>query len=237
MGYGVIGSPADSGSVSLGSNPGTPAGRVPSQQDAGWLRRKSVPPLRRGNPAHFFPVAQPGECLTRRSSPPLGKDSDGPERGASRRSTLAAAHGCGSAFVRWMIRVGTGWRLHALVPQLGTRARLRCVYLRVRIPPGVRNASGSGDRPSLADVRGSRLRPCKANYPDRHRASAQECQWASLSLTRAEWPSFLAFPAPVGALPRSKCWRILLSPPSQGRHLAGALDPGSFKGRTHRFGR
>jgi hypothetical protein len=31
----------------------------------------------------------------------------------------------------------------------GRRARLRCVYLRVRIPPGVRNAPGSGDRASL----------------------------------------------------------------------------------------
>ena len=34
------------------------------------------------------------------------------------RGSYAAAHGCGSAFVRRMTRVGTGWRLHALVAEL-----------------------------------------------------------------------------------------------------------------------
>jgi hypothetical protein len=37
----------------------------------------------------------------------------------------AVAHGCGSAFVPRMIRVGTGWRLHALVAESGRRAVLR----------------------------------------------------------------------------------------------------------------
>jgi hypothetical protein len=38
VGYGVIGSPADSGSVSLGSSPGTPAQyEVKTEYGKGWL--------------------------------------------------------------------------------------------------------------------------------------------------------------------------------------------------------
>ena len=51
MGYGVIGSPADSGSVSLGSSPGTPAQypavkkctRAPSSSGLGlWLLKSAT---------------------------------------------------------------------------------------------------------------------------------------------------------------------------------------------------
>lgn len=46
MGYGVIGSPADSGSVSLGSSPGTPANkctRAPSSSGLGlWLLKPAT---------------------------------------------------------------------------------------------------------------------------------------------------------------------------------------------------
>ena len=50
----------------------------------------------------------------------------------------AAAHGCGSAFVRRMIRVGTGWRLHALVAESGRRASLRCWWSARAVPVQVR---------------------------------------------------------------------------------------------------
>ena len=45
LGYGVIGSPADSGSVSLGSSPGTPANetRAPSSSGLGlWLLKPAT---------------------------------------------------------------------------------------------------------------------------------------------------------------------------------------------------
>jgi hypothetical protein len=50
MGYGVIGSPTDSGSVSLGSSPGTPAliarGTAPSSRGPGRRPLKAVAPVR-----------------------------------------------------------------------------------------------------------------------------------------------------------------------------------------------
>src|SRR5205807_7961745 len=48
MGYGVIGSPTDSGSVSLGSSPGTPAPAVLAPSSSGLGRRplKAVAPVR-----------------------------------------------------------------------------------------------------------------------------------------------------------------------------------------------
>ncbi len=48
MGYGVIGSPTDSGSVSLGSSPGTPALAVLAPSSSGLGRRplKAVAPVR-----------------------------------------------------------------------------------------------------------------------------------------------------------------------------------------------
>ena len=50
----------------------------------------------------------------------------------------AAAHGCGSAFVRRMIRVGTGWRLHALVAESGRRASPRSWWSARAVPVQVR---------------------------------------------------------------------------------------------------
>lgn len=60
----------------------------------------------------------------------------------------AAAHGCGSAFVRRTARVGTGWRLHVLVLQPGREAGPRCRMLRVRLPPSAL-APGPGGPVSL----------------------------------------------------------------------------------------
>src|SRR5215471_2847449 len=47
----------------------------------------------------------------------------------------AAAHGCGTAFVRRMARVGTGWRLHVLVAQFGRRRSAEVADSAVRLPP------------------------------------------------------------------------------------------------------
>lgn len=79
---------------------------------------------------------------------------------------------CGPALVRRDVRVGTGRRLHALVPQSGRRARLSAVLLRVRLPPSV-----------LARVRfpGAQLHACRIGVrqplvgvasPGRHRGQA-----------------------------------------------------------------
>jgi hypothetical protein len=56
------------------------------------------------------------------------------------RGTTPPRTACGSAFVRRMIRVDTGGRLLCARAATGRRARLRGVYLRVRIPPGVRTS-------------------------------------------------------------------------------------------------
>jgi HNH endonuclease len=70
----------------------------------------------------------------------------------SRFPSFAAAHGCGPALVQRVIRVGTGWRLHALVAQSGRGASMRCWRLRVRLPPSVRCPS---DRRPVAPCKGS----------------------------------------------------------------------------------
>jgi hypothetical protein len=55
---------------------------------------------------------------------------------------------CGSAFVRRTARFDPGWRLSYARAATGRRARLRCVYLRVRVPPGVLNAAAHGCGPA-----------------------------------------------------------------------------------------
>src|SRR6185437_14228489 len=64
MGYGVIGSPTDSGSVSLGSSPGTPAPSqdrtAPSSRGPGRRPLKAVAPVRIRSGLHpWHPSAHP----------------------------------------------------------------------------------------------------------------------------------------------------------------------------------
>jgi hypothetical protein len=65
----------------------------------------------------------------------------------------AAAHGCGSAFVRRTARFDTGWRLRALVAESGRRAvsRWQCSArgVPVQVRAGALHAPGSGDRAPL----------------------------------------------------------------------------------------
>jgi hypothetical protein len=53
-------------------------------------------------------------------------------------SSDAAAHGCGSAFVPRVARVGTGRRLMCSYSNFGREAGPRCRMLRVRVPPSAR---------------------------------------------------------------------------------------------------
>ena len=79
----------------------------------------------------------------------------------------AAAHGCGSAFVPRMIRVSTGWRLHALMAESGRRAGLRSWWSARTVPVQVRASA-----PYLACRIGVRTPLVWGCCPGRHRGQA-----------------------------------------------------------------
>jgi hypothetical protein len=89
----------------------------------------------------------------------------------------AAAHGCGSAFVRRMIRVGTGWRLHALVAESGRRASPRSWWSARAVPVQVRASAQCQRIASRLGTAGTGVRfsgqaPCRCGAA----VSASPCQ-------------------------------------------------------------
>jgi hypothetical protein len=81
-----------------------------------------------------YPLAQPAAAL---GSGPRGSWFE------SREGSFAAAHGCGSAFVQRMARVGTGWRLACPRSPTAGGTSMRGWAVRVRIAPRT---------PEVADV-------------------------------------------------------------------------------------